>query len=105
MVDFTKLRDPEFKAKFKAKREAEDARQEALDKEVLEKLSVLEAHIESLSDKERSFFRSVRQRHLMWLDLSGPQKKWLDDIAARLLSPDDAGAARPRALGDQFRPD
>ncbi len=83
MIDFTKLNDPEYKAKLKAERDAEDAKQEALDKEISEKLSVLEEHIEQLSDKEHSFFRSVRQRHLMWLDLSGPQKKWLDDIAAR----------------------
>ncbi len=79
MIDFTKLNDPEYKAKLKAERDAEDAKQEALDKEISEKLSVLEEHIEQLSDKERSFFRSVRRRY----GLSGPQKKWLDDIAAR----------------------
>lgn len=82
-LDFKKLRDPAYIAEQKTAREAEAAAREALQRAQMAQLDRCMEHIETLSERERSFIRSCRTRTGMHLDLSERQAKWLADIAKR----------------------
>lgn len=84
MFNFTKLNDPEFKAKMKEKREAEQKASDELDKKINDALMVCEQSIETLEDKERSLVRSVRSRFNSIGIVSDAQLKWLYDIEKKL---------------------
>ena len=88
-LDFNKLRDPEHKAKMQAEREADERKLEDQSRKWKEAVDLLEANEISLSDKERSFFYSVRFRVHGIGYITEPQEKWLLDIARRFKKPGD----------------
>ena len=83
MVDFTKLMDPAHQEQMRLEREAEQALAEAHEKTLRGWLNTADQHIEELGEKERSFIRKCRYLLNSCLLLSGPQEKWLKDIAAK----------------------
>lgn len=83
MVDFAKLRDPEWQAKFRAEQEAEQARIEARDKMLRAAVELGLQRDEHLNEKERSLVRNCRMRLNTFGSVTEAQEKWLLDIAAR----------------------
>lgn len=83
MVDFAKLRDPEWKAKFRAEQEAEQNRIEARDKKLRAAVELGLQRDEHLNEKERSLVRNCRMRLSTFGTVTEPQEKWLLDIATR----------------------
>lgn len=82
MLDFGLLNDPQHQAQVRKDLDA----QEALRQEKVAELKALADKCEQadFSDKERSFIRSCQHTLVQRLSLTGPQEKWLRDIAARL---------------------
>lgn len=83
MVDFAKLRDPEWQAKFRAEQAAEQDRIEARDKKLRAAVELGLQRDEHLNEKERSLVRNCRMRLNTFGSVTEPQEKWLLDIAAR----------------------
>lgn len=85
MVDFAKLRDPVYRAEMAARREAEEAIQEAKDAKIREAIDTClkDEYMERLSSTERSFIRSCDMRVRTYSVLTEKQLKWLFDLAAK----------------------
>jgi hypothetical protein len=84
MVDFAKLRDPEWQAKHRAEREAEQAKLEAHEKKLRAAVELGLQVDESLTEAERSLVRNCRMRLNTFQHVTEKQEKWLLDIAARM---------------------
>jgi len=83
-IDFEKLRDPVWQAKYRAEREAEEARIEAHDNALRAALNTCLDHREELPANERSLISSVQYRMNSFQSVTEPQEKWLFDITNRL---------------------
>jgi hypothetical protein len=83
MVDFAKLRDPEWQAKVRQEREAEEAQREAHDKKLRAAVELCMMKSEDLAENERSLVRNCRMRLNTYQAVSEKQEKWLLDVALR----------------------
>lgn len=83
MVDFAKLRDPEYVAQLAREREAEELALETKIKSQKKAAQVCAENIELMSEKERSFVRNVRMALSTYRALTPAQEKWLMDLAMR----------------------
>jgi hypothetical protein len=86
MVDFSKLRDPEWQAQARREREEAEALREAHDKKLKAAVELCLIASESLAENERSLVRNCRMRLNTYQAVSDKQEKWLLDIAAKLRS-------------------
>lgn len=86
MVDFNKLRDPQYIAEFRAREKETAARQEALKKSIDNALELCESKAWPLSPREQEFIRSAKRAHNSFRPLTPPQVKWLGDIEEKVLA-------------------
>ena len=83
MLDFAKLRDPEYQATARREREAAAAAAKALEGIHRGWVNLLFERDDLLDARERSFVRNCQHRLNTYTVLSEPQVKWLTDLARR----------------------
>ena len=82
-IDFKKLSDPVWQAEQRKLRESEEARREAIDRQLRDAVDICLIAYESLSAEERSLVHNCRLQLNTCRTLSEKQQKWLLDIAKK----------------------